>query len=83
MRLESGKRCIGEPTGDLPGRWVGMITYRKAVKLLAPGDVIYTTDGSRVIECVVEAIHRDSVVTDQDVFFLTNTAILGGLRRKP
>lgn len=46
-----------------------MITYRKAVKLIAPGDVIYTTNGSRVIECVVEAIHRDSVVTDQDVFF--------------
>lgn len=60
-----------------------MITYRKAVNLLAPGDVIYTTNGHRVIECVVEAIHRDSVVTDQGVFFLTNTAILGGLQRKP
>lgn len=60
-----------------------MITYRKAAQLLAPGDMVYTTDGKRVIECVVEAIHSDSVITDQDVLFLTSTAILGGLQRKP
>ena len=46
-----------------------MITYRKAAQLLAPGEVVYTTDGKRVIECVVEAIHSDSVITDQDVLF--------------
>ena len=56
-----------------------MITWRKAKALLAPGDTIFSTDGKRIVECVVQKICADSVLTDKDVFFLTNMDIPGGL----
>ena len=47
-----------------------MITYRKASMLLAPGDAVYTSDGKQVVECTVEEIRRDCIITDLDTFFL-------------
>lgn len=46
-----------------------MITGRKAKALLAPGDTVFSTDGKRIVECVVQKICADSVLTDKDVFF--------------
>ena len=46
-----------------------MITYRKVRDLLEIGDEVYTTDGIKVVPCVIEEIEADSLVTDLDILF--------------
>lgn len=46
-----------------------MITYTKAKTLLAPGDVVYTTNGREVIQARISKILADHLLTDVDCLF--------------
>lgn len=59
-----------------------MLTYKKARKLLDPGDIVYTVQGGRVVEHIVRKLYADSLDTDEDVFFYDEVGKLWFLTRR-
>lgn len=56
---------------DIPyaQRMAARLTYTTAKKLLDPGDVVYIPKGGRIVECAIQSIDHDHVVTKEDCLF--------------
>lgn len=59
-----------------------MITYRKAKQLLAPGDVVYATNGKQIVPAQIRKIGVEYLDTDVDVLYFEDHGILWWLTKR-
>ena len=58
------------------------ITYRQARKYLQPGDVVYTTNGKRIVPAQISRIGGEYMDTDVDVLYFEDHGNLWWLTEK-
>ena len=59
------------------------LTYTTAKKLLDPGDIAYIPKGGgRILECSVQSIQHDDVVTQEDILFFDEVGELWFLTKR-
>ncbi len=59
-----------------------MITYRQAQKHLLPGDVVYTTNGKRIVPAQICRIAPEYLDTDEDVLYFEDHGTLWWLTER-
>ena len=59
-----------------------MLTYTTAKKLLDPGDIVYVPKGGQILECSIQSIQRDHVVTNEDCLFFDEVGELWFLTKR-
>ncbi len=53
------------------------LTYTTAKKLLDPGDIVYIPMEGRILECSIQSIEQDHVVTREDSLFFDEVESVG------